>query len=271
MSTGSRLQLKQPTGWFAAGREVACALQLLSDAAFKLFVWLCLQAERGRGAVSATPTELAKAVGKKESDIALAIAELEQRGVCKVRPDGIIEIQDRFWPYQRNCASTVNPEWLRYVAEVKRLFLERRCVQSSFTAADEKLALSLFRRGVSLTQIEHAILLGSLRKYISALQNAGGTPISSLHYFTNLFEEVQQELSSQYWTYIAQKVKTFEQTGRGFHATDAVNMPIRTESGDARGRLSSHQSLSDHPDARFFGGKSGKHVKGQKRRRNDDE
>jgi len=48
MSTGSRLQLKQPTGWFAAGREVACALQLLSDAAFKLFVWLCLQAERGR-------------------------------------------------------------------------------------------------------------------------------------------------------------------------------------------------------------------------------
>jgi len=217
MSTGSRLQLKQPTGWFAAGREVACALQLLSDAAFKLFVWLCLQAERGRGVVSATPTELAKAVGKKESDIALAIAELQQRGVCQVRPDGIIEIQDRFWPYQRNGACPVNPEWPRYVAEVKRLFLECRCVQSSFTAADEKLALALFRRGVSLMQIERAILLGSLRKYISAVQNAGGTPISSLHYFTNLFEEVQQELSSQYWTYIAQKVKTFEQTWRGFH------------------------------------------------------
>jgi len=225
MSTGTRLQLKQPTGWFAAGREVAWALQLLSDAAFKLFVWLCLYAERSRGAVSATPTELAKAVGKKQSDIALAIAELQQRGVCKVRPDGIIEIQDRFWPYQRNGACTGNPEGLRYVAEVKRLFLERRCVQSSFTAADEKLALSLFRRGVSLTQIERAILLGSLRKYICALQNAGGTPISSLHYFTNLFEEVQQELSSQYWTYIAQKVKTLEQTWRGFHATDAVNPP----------------------------------------------
>jgi hypothetical protein len=220
MSTGTRLQLKQPTGWFAAGREVAYALQLLSDAAFKLFVWLCLHAERGRGAVSATPAELAKAVGKKQSDIALAIAELQQQGVCQVRPGSIIEIQDRFWPYQRNCAGTVNPEWLRYVAEVKRLFLERRCVQSSFTAADEKLARSLFRRGVSLIQIERALLLGSLRKYISALQNAGGTPISSLHYFTNLFEEVQQERSSQYWTYIAQKVKTFEQTWRGFHATE---------------------------------------------------
>ena len=225
MSTGTRLQLKQPTGWFAAGREVACALQLLSDAAFKLFVWLCLHAERGRGAVSVTPTELAKAVGKTASDIALAMAELEQRGVCQVRPDGIIEIQDRFWPYQRNGTGPVNPEWPRYVAEVKRLFLERRCVQSSFTAADEKLALSLFRRGVSLTQIERAILLGSLRKYICALQNAGGTPISSLHYFTNLFEEVQQEVSSQYWTYIAQKVKTLEQTWRGFHATDAGATP----------------------------------------------
>jgi len=226
MSTGTRFQLKQPTGWFAAGREVARALELLSDAAFKLFVWLCLHAERGRGAVAATPRELAKAVGKKENDIALAMEELQQRGVCKVRPDGIIEIQDRFWPYQRNCAGTVNPEWLRYVAEVKRLFLERRCVQSSFTAADEKLALSLFRRGVSLIQIERAILLGSLRKYISAVQNTGrGTPISSLHYFTNLFQEVQQEVSSQYWTYIAQKVKTFEQAWHGFHATDAVNTP----------------------------------------------
>ena len=257
MTTRTRFQLKQPTGWFAAGREVACALQLLSDAAFKLFVWLCLHAERGRGAVSVTPTELAKAVGKTESDIALAMEELDQRGVCKVRPDGIVEIQDRFWPYQRNGACIVNPEWLRYVAEVKRLFLERRCVQSSFTAADEKLALSLFRRGVSLIQIERAILLGSLRKYTSALQNAGGTPISSLHYFTNLFDEVQQEVSSQYWTYIAQKVKTFEHTWRGFHATDAgAHAPVRTESGDARGRLSSHQSLSDHSDARLLGGKA---------------
>lgn len=219
MSTGSRFQLKQPTGWFAAGREIAFALKLLSDAAFKLFVWLCLHAERGRGTVSATRTELAKVMGKKESDIALAMEELQQRGVCQERPDGILEIQDRFWPYQRNGAGTVNPESLRYVAEVKRLFLERRCVQSSFTAADEKLAVSLFRRRVSLIQIERAILLGSLRKYVSALQNAGGTPISSLHYFTNLFEEVQQEVSSQYWTYIAQKVKTFEQTWRGFQAT----------------------------------------------------
>jgi hypothetical protein len=36
-----------------------------------------------------------------------------------------------------------------------------------------------------------------------------------LHYFTNLFEGVQQEISTPYRTYIARKVKTFEQTELG--------------------------------------------------------
>ena len=216
MREGTGLQLKQPTGWFAAGREVTCALKLLSDATFKLFVWLCLHAERSRGTLSATPAELAKALGKEESEMHLALEELERQGVCSLRAEGVIEIRDCFWPYQRQHGSTASDESRRYVAEVKRLFLERRCVQSSFTAADEKLALSLFARGVSLIQVERAIWLGTLRKYAAVLQNGRGTPISSLHYFTHLFEEVQQEISSQYWTYIAYKVKTFEQTWGGF-------------------------------------------------------
>ena len=44
-----RLILKQPTGWFAAGREVAHAMTLLSDGAFKLYLHLCLQADRPGG------------------------------------------------------------------------------------------------------------------------------------------------------------------------------------------------------------------------------
>jgi hypothetical protein len=215
MSGGTRFQLKQPTGWFAAGREVCCALKLLSDATFKLFVWLCLHAERGRGALSATPAELAQALGKKESDMHLALEELERQGVCTRKPDGVIEIRDRFWPYQREYDSAASDESRRFVEEVKRRFLQRRCVQSSFTAADEKLALTLHHRGVSLLHVEHAILLGALRKYAAVHQNENGgrgTPISSLHYFANLFEEVQQEISPQYWNYVAHKVNRFEQT-----------------------------------------------------------
>jgi hypothetical protein len=43
------LRLKHPTGWFAAGREVSRALPLLSDGAFKLYIHLCLTAERSTG------------------------------------------------------------------------------------------------------------------------------------------------------------------------------------------------------------------------------
>lgn len=211
MTPKTRFQLKHPTGWFAAGREVASALQLLSDATFKLFLWLCLHAERSQGTVSATPEELARALGKSPSNVMLSLQELQQRGVCTLQAENIIQIEDRFWPYQRQSDSPPGHDLRSYVEQVKRLFLERRCVQSSFTAADEKLAQSLYQRGVSLIDVEHAILLGALRKYAVIRQNGQGTSISSLHYFTQLFEEVQQPVSTRYWSYIAQKVRTFEQ------------------------------------------------------------
>jgi hypothetical protein len=217
----TRLRLKQPTGWFAAGREVACALQLLSDATFKLFVWLCLQADRSRGTVSATPAELATALGSNETNIQVALQELQRQGVCTLDAEGAIQISDRFWPYQRRCDPSARDESQGYVAQVKRMFLARRCIQSSFTAADEKLALSLYHRKVSLSDVEHAILLGAARKYASLLQNGRGAPISSLHYFIDLFEEVRQEISPQYWMYITHKVQTFEQQWVGFHSRRA--------------------------------------------------
>jgi hypothetical protein len=159
---------------------------------------------------------LARALGRKESDMHLALEELERQGVFTLSADGVIEIRDRFWPYQRKYDSAASDESRRYVEKVKHRFLQRRCVQSSFTAADEKLALSLYHRGVSLIHVERAILLGALRKYAAVVENGRGTPISSLHYFTNLFEEVQQEISTQYWTYVAHKVNTFEQRRTGF-------------------------------------------------------
>jgi hypothetical protein len=133
------------------------------------------------------------------------------------RSDGEIEIRDRFWPYQRRLRPGISDDARRYVEEVKRVFLERRCVQSSFTIADEKMALSLYNRRVSLIDVQRAILLGAVRKYAAIVQNGHGTPISGLHYFTSLFEEVQQETSPQYWKYVAQKVKAFEQAWAGFN------------------------------------------------------
>lgn len=185
----------------------------------------------------------------------LALEELERQGVCTLRADGVIEIRDRFWPYQREYDSAASDESRRYVEEVKRRFLQRRCVQSSFTAADEKLALALHHRGVSLLHVERAILLGALRKYDAVRRNGGGTPISSLHYFANLFEEVQQEIPTQYWTYVAHNVNTFEQTE--LWATQAglwksEMRPKRDKTRDAVGRPSRRSSLSGDPGATFF-------------------
>ena len=128
-----------------------------------------------------------------------------------LQAENIIQIEDRFWPYQRQSDSPPGHDLRFYVEQAKRLFLERRCVQSSFTAADEKLAQSLYQHGVSLIDVEHAILLGAVRKYAVIGQNGQGTPINSLHYFTQLFEEIQQPVSTLYWSYIAHKVRTFEQ------------------------------------------------------------
>lgn len=216
MSTGTRFQLKQSTGWFAAGREVACALQLLSDATFKVFLWLCLHAERSRGTVTATPAEITKGLGKTENEIRACLQELQRQGVCVVEA-GLIQITDAFWPYRHSSYVVSSTEQeRRYIDEVKRLFLERRCVQSGFSAADEKLACSLYHRGLSLTQVKQAILLGAARKYLSIAEHGLGTPISSLYYFTNVFDEVQQNIPNSYWTYIAEKVHTFEQNWSGF-------------------------------------------------------
>ena len=211
MSTAAHFHLKRTSGWFAAGPEVEVALRLLSDAAFKLFVWLCLHADRSCGSIAATPSELARLLGRFEAEIQATLQELWRQGVCVWRQDGIIEITDRFWPYQRTRESAVDHDQRAYTCQVKQCFLQRRCVRSVFTAADEKLAIQLHRNGVPIVEVERAILLGSLRKCVALINNGGGTPITTLHYFTALFAEVRQEVSDQYWHYVAYKLRTLEQ------------------------------------------------------------
>jgi hypothetical protein len=88
------------------------------------------------------------------------------------------------------------------------MLLAPACVRCRFTPADEKLARDLHRRGVGLTQIQRAILLGCVRKYATLLGNGvAWTPIASLSYFTDIIEEVCQTNSSDsYWAYIHRKL-----------------------------------------------------------------
>jgi hypothetical protein len=54
--TGSAL--KEASGWFAAGDSFRRALTGLSDGAFKLFAYICLEADRRTGRLLMTQTEL---------------------------------------------------------------------------------------------------------------------------------------------------------------------------------------------------------------------
>lgn len=156
MST-PRLQLKQPTGWFAAGREFTQALTLLSDGAFKLYVHLCLNANRHTGRLSATVDDLARVLTRAPTSVAMNLDELEACAVCRVIRNGsqlVLEIRDRFWPYEKQQTPGCVPEpEVEFVQKVRNMFLAPACVQAGFSAADEKIATVLHRRGVSLEQI----------------------------------------------------------------------------------------------------------------------
>ena len=81
MST-ARLILKQPSGWFAAGREVAQALALLSDGAFKLYIHLCLEADRHTGRVGIEMAEWMRVLRKDPASIEAAFGELQGHDIC---------------------------------------------------------------------------------------------------------------------------------------------------------------------------------------------
>jgi hypothetical protein len=224
MST-ARLVLKQPTGWFAAGREVAQALALLSAEAFQLYIHLCLEADRHTGRAVIEPALLTQTLRKDPASIESSLGELHLNKVCERRGTRI-EICDRFWPYQKVGTSAVDPE-ADFVRQLRKAFLKPACVRSAFTAADEKLALNLCRRGVGLEQVRRAIWLGCARKYAAMLNGQTRLPINSLAYFASLIEEVAEpQIPASYWEHVRSRMEEMEkrwlQTGSPATATDDV-------------------------------------------------
>ncbi len=100
-------RLKHPSGWFAAGREVARGLALLSDGAFKVYIHLCLNSDRRTGQPSAEQGRLATALRKSGRSVVTYLDELRRQGVCSIQAavnqhlGGQIEICDAFWPYEK--------------------------------------------------------------------------------------------------------------------------------------------------------------------------
>jgi hypothetical protein len=81
-----KLVLKQSTGWFAAGWAFGEAMGLVSDAAFKLFVWVCLQADRQTGRLALSVPAVAQALGRTAEQVRGGLVRVGR--ARRVRLDG---------------------------------------------------------------------------------------------------------------------------------------------------------------------------------------
>jgi hypothetical protein len=193
-------------------------------------------ANRHTGRLNATVDELARAMTRAPTAVAINLDELESLAVCRVIRNGgpqlVLEIRERFWPYQRQQTPGCAPELeAEFVQKVRSLFLAPACVHASFSAADEKLAMNLYRRGVSMEQVTRAILLGCARKYVAMLNAKVRTPITSLQYFADIVEEVSESaIPESYWEPLRTKVTRMEQQWKQANPTSPDAAPRRAVS-----------------------------------------
>ncbi|HUE83523.1 MAG TPA: hypothetical protein VMM84_15565 [Pyrinomonadaceae bacterium] len=242
------MKLKQPTGWFAATHQMRQALDLLSDGAFKLFVFLSLTADRHTGCLHATQTALARALVKSRTSISAYLEELSAKGVCILKPaanqhqPGEIEIADAFWPYEKEIAGHSETA---YLEQISGWLAPHPIMRSSLAAAERHLLTEMFRKGVSLEQLERALLLGLTRKYVACLNGTATTPIYSFSYFLPLLEEVAQtKTPDSYWEYLRRRLRdlsaTWQQQSRsaargstGSNSTSTTQSPPAIDSSSA--------------------------------------
>lgn len=233
----ARLRLKEPSGWFAAGYGFRKALTLLSDGAFQLFAYLCLEANRRTGRVEATQKELAVALGKSKRSIGTHVDELQAHQVCKVFPANnqyartVFEIADDFWPYHRSDHNQSPSEERMYIDSVREFFLSLGCASGRFSAADEQTAKHMYHRAIPLAVIENGMLLGACRKYISWLNNGQAwEPIQGLAYFERVIAEIQaQPLPPGYAGYLRRKIRELAAAAQNcrIEASSEFNMTVK--------------------------------------------
>lgn len=195
---------------------MASALTLLSDGAFKLYIFLCLRANRATARLEIDQGNIAKSLRKSRRSVIVYFEELKQRGVCQVEfaanqySRGSAQICEAFWPYEI-AEPLDDAEVINYVKRIRALCESRPCVLRAFAPGDEKLAQTFFLKNVPFEDVEHAFLLGCTRKYVSWLNGQISGPIASFGYFRSIIEEVaQMNASPDYWRYLSESLAKYE-------------------------------------------------------------
>jgi hypothetical protein len=220
MSSTATLRIKPGLRWFPAGAGWETVLIQVSDGAFKLFVYLCLNVQAPTGRLQFHQTDLARALGKSRRSIGAYLQELQNQCVCRVElgrnqyAGGTIQIDPQYWPYVSAEAGVASPsqEQTCYVRSIETFLQSRSCVRCRFSTIDRQLAEQWFHQGVELRRVEQAILLGCGRKYVSWLNGVDSQPIASLRYFEPVLQEMTRcKPSPEYHEFNRLQIKRLEQ------------------------------------------------------------
>jgi hypothetical protein len=243
----SPLKLKNASNWFAAGIEAQQALSILSDGAFKVFMHICLNAERITGFLPTTQSDLARTLHKSHGAIRKYLGEMEKAGISinsfsnNPTTRGFIQISSAFWPYERDGVASTNDNAVeKYISEIKNMLSVRACVRVSFSTADEVLVRRWFNDGITLERVDQAILMGCARKYVAWRNNqAIHGPIATLRYFEPILEEIgKQKPDADYWEFLRFKIQRQEKfwIQKHYEASSELNteVPSRKESSKAK-------------------------------------
>ena len=119
------------------------------------------------------------------------------------------EIRDEYWPYlrMRPVEGANDQADGAYVDAIKTCFVALGCTVGKFSTRDAQFAQALQRRGIPLETVQDALLMGTVRKYVSWLNGSSTEPIGSLAYFSAVISEIQERpFPADYREYLRTKV-----------------------------------------------------------------
>ena len=159
-TSNPKLRLKKTSGWFPAGDGFLKAMTVLGDGPFKLFVFLCLIADRQTATCQSSHQRLAAGIGKSRHTVEVYVAELKAKGLCTVVtspvPDvgSTIRIADEYWPFVTAGDDPGPDSSESYVDSVRKLFMALSCTSGRFGPAEERLAEDFEQKGIPLGVID---------------------------------------------------------------------------------------------------------------------
>ena len=107
------------------------ALEILSSEAFRLYIYLCLYAERQTGRMFWNPDDVGRLFLCGSEVVGTALAELCRKQVCAPAGDAAVETCDRFWPYEKLDIAESATERASYIEQVRRMLLRPACVRAA--------------------------------------------------------------------------------------------------------------------------------------------